>query len=145
MRMSSISVRLADWQQDEAVRQIRQQVFVKEQQVPAQLEWDAEDATAIHFLLLIDQQALGTARLLNSGRIGRVAILPEERGRGLGQYLMQAVMQHAQAIGMTRLTLSAQTHALSFYCQLGFEVCSEEYLEAGIAHQDMCWDSQNTL
>lgn len=135
--MSSISVRLADWQQDEAIRQIRQQVFVDEQQVPAELEWDMDDADAAHFLMFVEQQAMGTARLLGDGRIGRVAILAEGRGRGLGRELMLAVMHHAQNMGMTNLTLSAQTHALEFYRRLGFEVCSDVYLDAGIAHQDM--------
>ncbi len=142
--MSNSCVRIADWHRDEAVRLIRQQVFVDEQQVPAELEWDAADASATHFLMFMEQQPIGTARLLSDGRIGRVAILAAGRGQGLGRRLMLAVMQHAQEAGMTRLTLSAQTHATNFYQRLGFVVCSDVYLDAGIPHQDMCWDLYST-
>lgn len=137
--MSDVQVRTADWNSTPALRSIRQTVFIDEQQVPAELEWDADDAGATHFLLTLDQQPVGTARLLDSGRIGRVALLVSARGQGLGHVLMRAVMEHAQSAGMTSLTLSAQTHALEFYRQLGFETCSEVYLDAGIPHQDMCW------
>lgn len=139
--MSSIDIHLADWSSTPALRSIRQVVFIDEQQVPAELEWDAEDAHATHFLLTVDGQPAGTARLLRDGRIGRVALLPEARGKGLGRQLMLAVMQHAQQQGMTQLTLSAQTHALDFYRQLGFVPCSEVYLDAGIPHQSMSWES----
>lgn len=139
--MSSIDIHLADWSSTPALRSIRQVVFIDEQQVPAELEWDAEDAHATHFLLIVDGQPAGTARLLRDGRIGRVALLPEARGKGLGRQLMLAVMQYAQQQGMTQLTLSAQTHALDFYRQLGFVPCSEVYLDAGIPHQSMSWES----
>lgn len=148
--MSKASVRVADWQRDEAIREIRQIVFVDEQQVPVELEWDEEDAEATHFLLLLEQivngqsatRAIGTARLLPDASIGRVAILAEHRGQGYGHLLMLEVMQHAQRIGMSRLTLSAQTHALDFYRRLGFESCSAVYMDAGIPHQDMTWTSE---
>ncbi len=137
--MSDVQVRTADWNSTPALRSIRQTVFIDEQKVPAELEWDADDAGATHFLLTLDQQSVGTARLLDSGRIGRVALLVSARGQGLGHVLMRAVMEHAQYVGMTSLTLSAQTHALEFYRQLGFETCSDTYLDAGIPHQDMRW------
>lgn len=137
--MSDVQVRTADWNSTPALRSIRQTVFIDEQKVPAELEWDADDAGATHFLLTLDREPVGTARLLGSGRIGRVALLVSARGQGLGHVLMRAVMQHAQSAGMTSLTLSAQTHALEFYRQLGFETCSDTYLDAGIPHQDMRW------
>lgn len=142
--MNSVEIRVADWGSTEALRHIRQVVFIDEQQVPPDLEWDAEDAHATHFLLTVDERQMGTARLLSDGRIGRigrVALLPQARGKGLGRQLMLAVMQQAQQQGMTRLTLSAQTHALDFYRQLGFVPCSEVYLDAGIPHQSMNWDA----
>lgn len=141
MRMNNIEIRVADWGSTEALRHIRQVVFIDEQQVPSDLEWDAEDADATHFLLTVDEQQVGTARLLGNGRIGRVALLPQARGKGLGRELMLAVMQHAQQQGMTRLTLSAQTHALDFYRQLGFVPCSDVYLDAGIPHRSMSWEA----
>ena len=77
-------------------------------------------------------------RPARDGHIGRVALLAKARGQGLGELLMRAVMAHARSMGLPRLELSAQTHALGFYQRLGFSVCSEEYLDAGIPHRDMC-------
>lgn len=139
--MSKATVIIADWKRDEAIRQIRLTVFVEEQKVPLELEWDEEDARATHFLLFLVQQAIGTARLLADGRIGRVAILAEYRGRGFGRLLMREIMSHARLKGMSRLSLSAQTYALDFYRQLGFETCSSTYMDAGIPHQDMVWEA----
>ncbi len=74
--MSDIQVRLADWQKDNAaLRRIREIVFIAEQSVPAELEWDAEDADAVHFLALEGDYPIGTARLLPDGHIGRVSVL----------------------------------------------------------------------
>ncbi|WP_193076069.1 GNAT family N-acetyltransferase [Pseudomonas sp. FME51] len=137
--MSDVAIRVAEWCNTDALRDIRHKVFIDEQHVPAELEWDAEDAHATHFLLTVDRRPVGTARLLPDGHIGRVALLSEARGKGLGQQLMRAVMTHAQQQGMTRLILSAQTHALGFYSQLGFVTCSEVHSEAGIPHQEMSW------
>lgn len=149
--MSKVTVRLADWQHDEAIRMIRQAVFIEEQQVPVALEWDSEDAGATHFLLLLEQlaipqaipQPIATARLLADGKIGRVAVLAEHRRQGFGRMLMLEVMDHAKKMDMSRLTLSAQTHAIDFYRRLGFETCSSIYLDAGIPHQDMGWNASS--
>lgn len=141
--MSKATVRIADWRHDEAIRMIRQAVFIEEQQVPVELEWDAEDAGATHFLMFLGQQAIqqpiATARLLPDGKISRVAVLAESRRQGFGRMLMVEVMHHAKRMGMSRLTLSAQTHAVNFYRRLGFESCSSIYIDAGIPHQDMSW------
>lgn len=137
--MSELSVRVADWQSDAAIREIRFSVFVEEQQVPVELELDAEDAGATHFLLFLEQQAIGTARLLADGKIGRVAILAEHRSKGFGRALMLEIMRYAREMDMPRLTLSSQTQALDFYRRLGFRVCSAVYMDAGIPHQDMYW------
>lgn len=137
--MSDLQITIAGWHTTPALRQIRQAVFIDEQQVPAELEWDDQDAGATHFLMSLDGTAVGTARLLANGRIGRMAVLPAARGKGFGQILMHAVMNHAQQVGISRLELSAQTHALGFYQQLGFVVCSDIYLDAGIPHQTMQW------
>lgn len=137
MSMTDVCISVADWLGTPALRSIRQQVFIDEQKVAPDLEWDEDDAVATHFLLTLQGQPMGTARLLPSGRIGRVALLPAARGKGLGRELMLAVMQHAQHQGIHQLELSAQTHALGFYQQLGFEVCSDTYLDAGIPHQSM--------
>lgn len=137
--MSDLQITIAGWRTTPALREIRQAVFIDEQQVAPELEWDEQDAVATHFLMSLDGVAVGTARLLASGRIGRVALLPSARGKGFGQILMSAIMNHAQRVGIPRLELSAQTQALGFYQQLGFVVCSDIYLDAGIPHQTMHW------
>lgn len=139
--MNEISVRLVDWEGTEALRDIRRHVFIEEQQIAESLEWDADDPVSTHFLMTCAAEPVGTARLLEDGHIGRVAILPAWRGRGLGEQLMQAVMDHAHERGMRTLLLSAQSYALDFYRRLGFQVCSAEYLEAGIPHFAMRRDA----
>ncbi len=141
--MNEIHVTRVDWIDGKVVRDIRQQVFIDEQQVPEDLEWDAEDDSASHFLLFYQQQPAATARLLHDGHIGRVAVLPGFRGIGLGAEIMQQVIAFAEASGMQELHLSAQIHAIAFYRKLGFSVTSEEYLDAGIPHQDMCWQASD--
>ena len=135
------TIDVVDWLSCEALRDIRRAVFIDEQRVPEDEEWDADDARSVHFLLSASGQPVGTARLLSDGHIGRVAILREWRGYGHGKALMLAAMQHGQRAGMAVLRLSAQSHALAFYEQLGFVVDSGEYLEAGIPHHRMVWRS----
>ena len=136
--MNKVRVRLADWHKDNtAIRCIREAVFVAEQHVPPELEWDAEDATALHFLALEGDYPVGTARLLRDGTIGRVSVLKDWRGLKVGHLLLEAVIQEAEQQGLTQQTLSAQVHATAFYEQFGFRVVSEEFLEAGIPHVDM--------
>ncbi|QGZ30898.1 GNAT family N-acetyltransferase [Stutzerimonas stutzeri] len=136
--MSDIEVRIADWQQDNAdLRRIRETVFIAEQSVPPELEWDADDAEAVHFLALESGYPIGTARLLNDGHIGRVSVLRDWRGMNVGGALMKAVIEEAERRGLTEQRLTAQVHATAFYERLGFEVISEEFLEAGLPHVDM--------
>ncbi|TWI53129.1 putative GNAT family N-acyltransferase [Pseudomonas duriflava] len=136
--MSETSIRLADWKRDnKLLRQIRETVFVQEQAVPPEMEWDSEDDQAVHFLALEGEYAIGTARLLKDGKIGRVAVLKDWRGLQIGSALLQAVLAEAERLGMHRQTLSAQIPAIAFYERFGFSVTSKEYLEAGIAHVDM--------
>lgn len=141
--MSEITVRVADWQKDNAeLRRIRETVFIAEQAVPAELEWDAEDAEAVHFLAEEGDYAVGTARLLPDGHIGRVSVLKDWRGLKVGEALMRAVIDEAEKRGLHRQMLSAQVQATPFYERLGFEIVSGEYLDAGIPHVDMVRTSQ---
>src|SRR5690606_28043988 len=107
-------IEVVDWHSCDSVRDIRRAVFIDEQRVPADEEWDADDTGAVHFLMSADGQPVGTARLLPDGHIGRVAIMRDWRGHGLGQALMLEVMKHARRVGIDALKLSAQTHALAF-------------------------------
>lgn len=122
------------WQ---ACRQIRQRVFIDEQQVPVALEWDGADETALHLLASLDDLPVACARVLPDGHIGRMAVLPEWRGQGIGEALLLQAIQVCRALDVTHARLSAQTHAIGFYQQTGFEVCSEPYLDANIWHVDM--------
>ena len=136
--MSEIEVRIADWQQDNAdLRRIREAVFIAEQSVPPELEWDGYDDEAIHFLALENGYPIGTARLLSDGQIGRVSVLRDWRGMNVGDALMRAAIAEAEQRGLREQRLTAQVHATRFYERLGFEVVSEEFLEAGLPHVDM--------
>lgn len=143
MPMNKIRVRLADWHKDNAdIRRIREAVFIAEQCVPPELEWDADDDSAVHFLAMEGDYAIGTARLLTDGQIGRVSVLKDWRGLKVGDALMQAIIVEAQNRDLKQQMLSAQVQATPFYERLGFKVVSEEFLEAGIPHVDMVRESR---
>ena len=141
--MSEIHVRVADWQKDNAdLRRIREAVFIAEQSVAPELEWDTEDADAVHFLAFERDYAIGTARLLPDGHIGRVSVLKDWCGLKVGDRLLQAAIAEAERRGLKRQMLSAQVHATAFYERHGFKIVSSEFLEAGIPHVDMVRESQ---
>lgn len=126
------------WQERaQAAKAIREAVFVQEQHIAAEDEWDDFDATAIHFVVYLQDQAIATARLLPNNSIGRVAVLKSYRGLKIGQQLMQAVIDYAQQEQRAFLKLSSQVHAIGFYQALGFKVQGQDYLDCGIAHIDM--------
>lgn len=128
-----------DWSSHrEALRQVRETVFIDEQGVPRELEWDGADDNAFHFLALNEAgQAVGCARLLPSGQIGRMAVLPSQRGTGLGLALLRAAIDEAKRLGMRRVFLHAQSHAAGFYEKAGFLPEGAEFMEAGIPHRAM--------
>ena len=120
-----------------ALRKIREAVFVHEQQVPKTLEWDGMDARCLHVLAEIDGEPAGTGRLLPDGQIGRMAVLRELRGRGIGSAMLLQLIELARAGGMRLLILHAQIHAVPFYRRFGFAVQGETFVEAGIPHTRM--------
>lgn len=120
------------------LRQIRETVFVKEQFVPASLEWDGQDDIATHLIAFDNtHNALGCARIINQKSIGRMAVLKEKRGIGIGASLLKEAIELCRVQGQTIATLSAQMHAVPFYEKAGFVVCSKPYLDANIQHVDM--------
>jgi len=126
----------APWSQYTAVlRKLREVVFIDEQNVPRDIEWDGRDEDSDH-LLAIDEigRHLGCARLLPSGQIGRMAVLSDERGRGIGAQLLAAAVELGKERGFDRLFLHAQSHAEAFYRKAGFVPFGGEFSEAGIAH-----------
>lgn len=120
---------------------IRHQVFVEGQNVPLHQEVDGLDSGSEHYLLLLGQVPVGTARvryLDDFAKIERVAILEAYQGKGLGQVLMNFLIKNTgQNPQVKKAKLGAQTYAIPFYEKLGFVICSEEYLDAGIPHKDM--------
>lgn len=136
---SSFCVRRVDWARDhEYLRQIREAVFVREQQVPSALEWDGSDGSCRHVLAEAAHGApIGTGRLLTDGHIGRMAVLAPWRGRGVGSAILTELVRWAAEQGMTEVALNAQTHALGFYQRHGFSVEGEVFLDAGIEHLRM--------
>ena len=136
---SPFIVRQASWPQDEtALRSVRARVFVTEQGVPEHLEWDGKDAQAVHLIAATaDGVAIGTARLLPGGRIGRMAVLPDYRGQGVGSALLKHALVIARQQGLRTLTLSAQIQVVPFYQRFGFETVGDCFEEAGITHQAM--------
>jgi predicted GNAT family N-acyltransferase len=117
--------------------QIRSLVFMDEQQVPADLDRDGLDDTALHLLAMSGQKAVGCARLLADGSIGRMAVLKHWRGKGVGSMLLSTAIKLHQQQAAPVIQLSAQVHAIPFYEKSGFEVCSQPYLDANIMHVDM--------
>ena len=117
---------------------VRRAVFVDEQKVPAEMELDEFDPPSLHALAFDGEgRVLGTGRLLPDGHIGRMAVLRQARGTGVGSALLQALMQAARARGDREVVLSAQTHAVPFYERFGFVAEGEQYDDAGIPHRMM--------
>lgn len=133
------SVRVLSWAEAQgAAGAIRESVFVAEQGVPAEIELDEWDAHCEHALACDGGgRAVGTGRLLPDGHIGRMAVLREWRGSGVGGAILAALIDRARARGMTRVVLNAQTHAERFYSRFGFAVSGAEFMEAGIPHVEM--------
>lgn len=119
---------------------IRKQVFVEEQGVPAELELDAQDEQAVHWLLRRDGEPVATARLLvqsRQGKVGRVAVLPAWRGHGLGREVMLEIHRWGERQGLEKISLDAQVQVIPFYEKLGYESVGDRFVEAGILHQRM--------
>jgi len=136
---TAFRVRAASWPEDfAALRTVRETVFVVEQGVPVELEWDGLDPACRH-LLAEDAQGrpIGCARLLPDGHIGRMAVVAPWRGRGVGRALLRAMLAQAAAAGFAIVRLNAQVHALGFYAREGFQAWGDVFDDAGIAHRAM--------
>ncbi len=122
-------------------RQLRRVVFIEEQGVSEDDEVDDQDDVAIHLLAFAGERPVGTARMLikrETGKIGRVCVLSEARGTGLGAKLILACLEELQRQpGLREAYLGSQSHATGFYEKLGFAVEGEEFLDAGIPHRHM--------
>ena len=142
---SRLSVILADWETyQKELRKIREVVFIKEQSVPKEEEWDGHDEESWHFLALSGtKRPIGCARLMQSGQIGRMAVLKENRGLGVGALLLSSVVEHAKQLKMDPIFLHAQTYAIEFYEKAGFITHGSEFMDANIPHYAMTLSSDH--
>lgn len=133
------SIKKTTWNTDEtALKKVRDAVFVKEQRVPAELEWDEHDQDSVHFLALDESgEAMGCIRLMPNGQISRLSVLEQHRNAGIGKALLVAASEEAKTLEMKEIFLHAQTHATSFYEAAGFTVTGGIFLEADIPHRQM--------
>lgn len=137
MSDQNVNVRVADWHTDkDSLRQIRRQVFIEEQKVPEELEWDEFDDSSIHFLASCEDQPVACARLKADGQIGRMAVLVEYRNRGVGRKLLQFILQTSEQ-KLSKVYLHAQLTAVPFYKKQGFIERGEIFYEANIPHREM--------
>jgi len=138
MSSSRINIRVADWADDKAaLEKIRRAVFINEQKVPEELEWDEYDLSSTHFLVTINDNPVAVARLKPDGQIGRMAVLREYRHQGIGRKLLQYVLQNAARQKLQQLYLHAQVDAVAFYEKQGFTAYGDVFYEAEIAHRAM--------
>lgn len=136
---SNFTIVNADWKRDRmALKLVRETVFVLEQHVPPEMEWDELDENAFHVLARDhNAQPIGAGRLTQDFRIGRMAVLKEWRGEGVGTALLQQLTQHARARGDKEIVLNAQVSAIPFYANHGYSEEGARFIEAGILHQRM--------
>lgn len=135
---SAVSILVGDWdRQGAAAAPLRHAVFVLEQGVPLALELDEMDPLAEHAVAWVGARAVGTARLLPGGHIGRMAVLAAERGRGIGAALLQTLIERARLRGDQAVRLHAQLQATGFYRRFGFVEQGDVFDDAGIPHVAM--------
>ncbi|MFL6715959.1 MAG: GNAT family N-acetyltransferase [Burkholderiaceae bacterium] len=131
----SLRIVIGAWeQQRQAAAALRQQVFVVEQGVPAELELDEMDAQSLHAVAYQDGVPVATGRLLPDGHIGRMAVRQEARRAGTGSLVLCALMDEARRRGDRDVVLHAQLSARDFYARHGFEPEGEVFMDAGIEH-----------
>jgi predicted GNAT family N-acyltransferase len=133
------TVSLVNWHDGEPLlRAVREAVFVREQNVPEELEWDGMDDGSRHALALsLNGEAIGCGRIMPNGHIGRIAVLPQWRNMRVGTAIMEALLDEAHARGYKQVDVHAQTQAVPFYHIFGFVEYGKEFMDAGMPHRKM--------
>ena len=138
---NNLKVEIVKWiDAHESLYMIREKVFIEEQKVTSQLEWDGMDEEAIHFLAFKNEKAIGCARAFvieNYMQLGRMAVLKKYRGEGVGTALIEKAITTAKLNQLSAIHISAQCQAINFYKKFGFEITSDIYLDAEIQHRNM--------
>lgn len=134
--LDRLQIRLALWKRDStAIRSVRNTVFSDEQGIAEALDFDDRDYECVHVLAWIgDGEAIGTARMLPDGHVGRLAVHKQWRGQGVGTRLTGYLTDLARDRGFAEIYLHSQAQAAGFYARLGFEARGETFMEAGIEH-----------
>jgi predicted GNAT family N-acyltransferase len=136
--IGGIEISVVDWHHKQNdLKAIRKSVFIDEQHVPKELEWDGQDTVCTHFLAAVNAVPVATARLTPQGQIGRMAVLKDYRGKGVGSRLLATVIDQARHAGYKQVFLHAQVNVIEFYQKHGFSAQGEVFMDAGIAHQTM--------
>lgn len=137
-QLSNIIITQTTWNKHQTqLRAVRMPVFVVEQHVTPEFEWDDIDATAVHLLATQNNEPIACLRIIDYHKIGRMAVLKQYRGIGLGGSLLLEAVAICKKHGSKTIHLSAQTHAIQFYEKAGFKQVSDEYCDVDIPHVDM--------
>jgi predicted GNAT family N-acyltransferase len=133
------TVSLVCWHDGEPLlRAIREAVFIREQNVPEELEWDGKDEDCRHALALsLNGDVIGCGRMQANGHIGRIAVLPQWRKQKVGTAIIEALLDEARSRGYKQVDVDSQTYAISFYQQFGFVEHGKEFMDAGLPHKKM--------
>ncbi|MBS0431797.1 MAG: GNAT family N-acetyltransferase [Proteobacteria bacterium] len=141
MIRDDFTIETADWCSErdrDALCAVREQVFVREQNVPPEMETDEDDPRSLHVVARArDGATIGTGRLSPGGQIGRIAVLSGRRGAGVGSALLRVLLEQARARKLPAVHLHAQAEAAGFYEKYGFAASGEDFMEAGIPHRPM--------
>jgi len=132
------TIKVTQWEDDKInLSEIRRKVFIDEQHVPEELEWDEDDKTCVHILVSDNNKPIAAGRIKMNGHIGRMAVLKEYRNKGVGSAVLEALINFSKTLKMKSVYLHAQTSAIPFYEKHRFKISSEEFLDAGIPHKTM--------
>ena len=132
------TLKLTRWDKEQtSLSEIRRRVFIEEQQVPEELEWDEDDKACIHVLVTNNQTPIATGRIKMDGHIGRMAVLKDYRNKGIGSAVLKALINFSKTLKMKSVYLHAQTSAIPFYEKHDFKTSSKEFMDAGIPHKTM--------
>ena len=137
-KSQAVTTRIAYWQDDkDDLSAVRRQVFINEQHVPEEMEWDDYDQVSTHYLSSIGQSVVAVARLKPDGQLGRMAVLENYRNQGIGSELVHFILQDLNNKRIKKIYLNGQTTAVPFYKKLGFIEDGEDFYEANIPHLKM--------
>ena len=138
MSSENIKIHITSWRNDkEVLAKIRRHIFIEEQNVPEELEWDEHDNSSTHFFVTSDDRVIAVARLKTDGQIGRMGVLAEYRKQGIGSKLLNFILQLAANRNLDKVYLHAQTQAISFYEEHGFIAQGDIFFEVNIPHRQM--------